>query len=377
MTSSPPPGVPATTRAVVIRGKGDVGIDDAVPTPRLREGYVLVRTTAVALNPTDWKHVDFAMGGDPTGARVGCDYAGIVKAVGPGVTTFKPGDRIAGGVHGANQSQHEDGAFAEYIAAKADIAFKIPDTMTDTDASTLGLGVTTVAQGLFQELKLNLPSDPVTTGEPILISGGATATGILGIQFAKQAGYRVLATASPKQFAYLQSLGVDAGDLADYHAGAQACAETLAAAAREHRNPGHVPLTKAWDCVASPETTELCARTLAATTGAASLHYRSLLPVADDVVRRVDARIDNGYSYYYKAFGEAFTKAVPFAASPADHAFACDFWRLAAELITAARIVPAPAFVDQGGAGLEGVLAGLQTLKAGDVHGGKLVYTMV
>lgn len=98
MTSAIPP----TTRALVIRGKGDVAVDPAVPTPKLRDGYVLVRTTAVALNPTDWKSADFLLGGDPTGSRVGCDYAGVVVEVGPNVTQpFKVGDRIAGGAHGS------------------------------------------------------------------------------------------------------------------------------------------------------------------------------------------------------------------------------------------------------------------------------------
>lgn len=94
--------VPTTTRALVVRGKGDIALDESVATPKLRDDYVLVRTTAVALNPTDWKTADNMMGGDPTGTRVGCDYAGVVVAVGAGVTQpFKVGDRIAGGAHGS------------------------------------------------------------------------------------------------------------------------------------------------------------------------------------------------------------------------------------------------------------------------------------
>lgn len=94
--------IPSTTRAIVVRSKGDIVLDPAVPTPKLRDGYLLVRTTAVALNPKDWKTADFLIGSDPTGTRVGCDYAGVVVAVGPNVTQpFKVGDRIAGGAHGS------------------------------------------------------------------------------------------------------------------------------------------------------------------------------------------------------------------------------------------------------------------------------------
>lgn len=72
--------------------------------PRLRDDYILVRTVAVALNPTDWTTLD-ARGND--GTLVGCDYAGIVEEVGKAVTRdFKKGDRVAGFGHGGTIWQH-------------------------------------------------------------------------------------------------------------------------------------------------------------------------------------------------------------------------------------------------------------------------------
>ena len=86
---------------MVIKAKGQATVT-TVPLPYLRDDYVLVKTTAIALNPTDWKNIDFASGGNPTGARVGCDYAGIVQEVGSKVTkSFARGDRICGVVHGS------------------------------------------------------------------------------------------------------------------------------------------------------------------------------------------------------------------------------------------------------------------------------------
>lgn len=70
----------------------------AIPIPKLRDDYILVRTVAIALNPTDWTTLD-AVGDD--GTLVGCDHAGIVEEVGKAVKKpFKKGDRIAGFGHG-------------------------------------------------------------------------------------------------------------------------------------------------------------------------------------------------------------------------------------------------------------------------------------
>jgi NADPH:quinone reductase-like Zn-dependent oxidoreductase len=87
------------TQAIVVLepGKG-AGLQN-VPIPTLREGWVLVDVKAVALNPSDWKKIDY--GAADLGSRVGCDYAGIVREVGQNVSRFKKGDRIAGFVHGA------------------------------------------------------------------------------------------------------------------------------------------------------------------------------------------------------------------------------------------------------------------------------------
>ena len=76
-------------------GKAELHV---VPLPHLPDDYILVRTVAVALNPTDWTTLDAK--GD-AGSIMGCDYAGVVEKVGPTVTrNFAIGDRIAGISHG-------------------------------------------------------------------------------------------------------------------------------------------------------------------------------------------------------------------------------------------------------------------------------------
>ncbi|CAK7223482.1 putative secondary metabolism biosynthetic enzyme [Sporothrix bragantina] len=365
--------IPATTRALVVRGKGDIALDPSISTPKLRDDYLLVRTTAVALNPTDWKSSEMMMGGNTVGTRVGCDYAGIVVAVGDKVTQpFKVGDRIAGGAHGSNQAQKEDGAFGEYIAVKPDLAFKIPDFMSNEDAASLPLGLTTVGQGFFQGLKLNTPEDPVKTPENILIYGGATATGQLGIQYAKLAGYRVLTTASAKHTEHLKSLG--ASEVMDYH-------DTEAALAGIKKALNGEALRYAWDTVSSNETADFCAKALAftpqsAASGEGSLHYYCLLSVDIEKIKKVDARIEGNVTLYYTAFGEEFEKWMVFPANKEHLKFAQKFWEQTRKLIDAGKIKPAQTFANRGGTGLEGVLEGLKELKANKVSGGKLVYTI-
>ena len=87
-----------TTKAIVYVDKGKAEIKD-VSLPVLRDDYILVKVNAVGLNPTDWKHIDLGL--TEPGSRVGCDYAGVVEAVGSKVEKkFKKGDRICGVVHG-------------------------------------------------------------------------------------------------------------------------------------------------------------------------------------------------------------------------------------------------------------------------------------
>jgi NADPH:quinone reductase-like Zn-dependent oxidoreductase len=171
-------------KAVVADGSAAV-LERSRPPPRLRDDCILIKVVAVALNPTDWKHLYSNL--VPPGCLLGCDFAGYIEAIGSAVTKqWSKGDRVAGVVHGGNPAKSEDGAFAEYIVAKGDICLKLPEYMSFEDAATLPLSVFTVMQGLYQKgLNLQLPSDASKEKESVLIYGGSTAAGALGIQFAK------------------------------------------------------------------------------------------------------------------------------------------------------------------------------------------------
>ncbi|EXJ77165.1 hypothetical protein A1O3_10323 [Capronia epimyces CBS 606.96] len=345
-------------KAVVSQNKEAVLVGDR-PVPKLRDDYLLVKTVAVALNPTDWKHAFYGLAAE--GGLLGCDFAGVVEEVGPAVTKpWAKGDRICGVAHGGNVLQPEDGAFAEYIVAKGDVQVKIPDHLSFEKAATVSLGATTVGQGLYQQgLKLNLPTDPVTSKTFVLIYGGSSATGALGIQYAKLSGYTVLTTCSPRNFSYVKSLG--ASEAFDYNE------PGAAAAIRKSTNNA---LTLAWDTISTEASARFCADALSSDSVgvAGELRYAAILPVK---APRDDVQTVN--TLMYSVFGEAYEfgpKKIP--ALPEDFEFAKSFMALTEKLLAEKKLVPHKELVGKNG--LQGVVQGLQDMKDDKVSASKLVY---
>ncbi|KAJ5641280.1 GroES-like protein [Penicillium lividum] len=324
-----------------------------VPLPTLRDGYILVKVNAIALNPTDWKHIDVVA---PPGTTIGCDFAGVIEKVGSNVgTEWQPGDRIAGFTHGGSEIQPEDGCGAEYCVVKAGVGMKIPDGMLDEEACTLGVGVTTVGQGLYQSLGLPLPGAKSKANFPILIYGGSTATGSLAIQYARLSGCtKIITTCSPRHFEQVKSLGADAAfDYKDPD-----CVQKI-------KNYTKDSLAHAFDCVSTSASAKFCAAAIGPNGGAVSY----LLPLKhdrEDVVAK--------YTLAYTAMGEYFSIAGgrEFGPRGEDLEFAKMFWKLSAGLFADGVIRAHPPRV--GKDGLEGVFAGYQAMREGKVSGQKLVY---
>ncbi|PVH95942.1 oxidoreductase-like protein [Periconia macrospinosa] len=339
-------------KAIQIQGPKVAKLVTDAPIPPLRPEYIRVKTVAVALNPTDWKHIDFRAS---KGAINGCDYAGVVEAVGSDVQNgLKVGDRVAGFIHGSNQSNHADGAFAEHVIAKSQLATKIPDSLSFEAASTLGCGITTVAQALYQSLELPWPTEPAATPFPILIYGGSTATGTLAIQFAKLSGLTVIATSSPRNFDLLKRYGAD--HVFDYKS---------PNVGQEIRKLTNDNLKHVLDCIAFESTAAICAEAISSKGGKYSaLQNVSKFP-RDDVV--------NAATLAYTGFGEPFSKGGKDYPALPDHLAVQDrFWRLVGELLAQGKIQPHPHELREGGLG--GILGGLDDLRKDAVSGVKLVY---
>jgi NADPH:quinone reductase-like Zn-dependent oxidoreductase len=185
---------------------------------------------------------------------------GTVVQVGPKVTkSFKPGDRVAGFTHGVNAVEKEDGCFAQYAVAKGDVQCKLPDNLSDEDAATLGVGVTTVGQGLYQSLGLPLPGSGQKADYPLLVYGGSTATGSLAIQFAVLSGAKVVTTCSPRNFPFVKALG--AAEAFDYND--PDCAKKI----REYTDD---KLTKVFDCISEGDSPKISSEAISSKGGVVS-----------------------------------------------------------------------------------------------------------
>jgi NADPH:quinone reductase-like Zn-dependent oxidoreductase len=287
---------------------------------------------------------------------VGCDYSGIVQEVGKNVKKpFKKGDRVCGFVHGANAVQPEDGAFAEYIVAKGDIQMHIPDNLSFQEAATLGVGINTVGQSLYQSLKLALPTEPIKTPVPILIYGGSTATGALAIQFAKLSGYTVITTCSPHNFDMVKRLGADA--VFNYRD---------PQSASEIRSYTKNNLKLVLDTISLESSAQYCDNAISTEGG----EYTALLPIE---IKR--ANVNDRWTLAYSVTGEHFEfDTMKFPAKPEDKEFAEKFWVIAEELLRAGKVKVHNLKVNPGG--LRGVMEGMKLMKEDKISGEKLVYNI-
>ncbi|MCL5270947.1 MAG: NADPH:quinone reductase [bacterium] len=171
------------------------------PAPTPAEGQALVRVKAVSVNPIDV----YLRGGMvpaplPLPYIVGCDLAGVVESVGPGVRRVKSGDRVWGSNQGLAGRQ---GTFAEYAAVGEEWLYPIPGGVADADAAAVAL------VGITAHLGLRLRAG-LAAGEAILVNGGSGGVGTVVIQMAKALGARVMATAgSDEKLDLCRRLGAD------------------------------------------------------------------------------------------------------------------------------------------------------------------------
>ncbi|OQE21668.1 hypothetical protein PENSTE_c011G03418 [Penicillium steckii] len=346
----------ATQSAIVVQEPGRAVLRQDAAIPELPENYILVKTKAVALNPTDWRHIDYVA---CNGATVGCDYAGIVEEVGAMVAkSFKKGDRVAGFVHGSNAARLNGGAFAEYVIAKGDLQIRIPDHMSFEAAATFGVGLTTVGQNLYQILELPLPGEETLEGDEaeetnILIYGGATATGSLAIQLARLSGLRVVTTCSEANRTLMFELGAHA--VFDYHD------PEVSEQIKEDTDDA---LELVLDTISTPQSASICSAAISSAGGS----YNALLDV-----RSAREDVDSHVSMAYDVLGEPYRmSAQEFTPDSANFEFGVKWWSTVQKLLEERRIMPHPYQVKSGG--LEGALSGLQLLREGKVRASKLVY---
>jgi NADPH2:quinone reductase len=173
-----------------------------LPDPVPGDGEALVRIAAASVNPVDTKiRARGPAIAPPAPVVLGCDLAGEVVAVGPGVDGLAVGDRVAGcagGVRGVS-----GGTYATLIAADARLLARIPASVPFRVAAAVPLAGITAFEGLFDRARL-------VAGQTVLVQGGTGGVGHLAIQLARAAGARVHATISSQDKAGIATdLGAD------------------------------------------------------------------------------------------------------------------------------------------------------------------------
>jgi NADPH2:quinone reductase len=175
-------------------GGPDVLKYEKITVPKPGPGEILIRHTAIGLNFIDVYHRS-GLYPLPLPFTPGTEGAGLVEALGEGVTTLKKGDRVAyaGGI----------GSYAEQRIMPANRVVKIPDSISDEIAAA------SMVKGMTAEYLLNR-TYKVKPGETILFHAIAGGVGLIACQWAKALGTTVIGTAgSPEKIALAKEYGCD------------------------------------------------------------------------------------------------------------------------------------------------------------------------
>ena len=191
-------------QAAVLDGPGARFRIGPVARPEPGPGEVLVRIKSSAVNPLDLKirAGQAAHARQPLPAILGIDLAGVVEAVGPGVTAFRRGDEVFGMTGGIGGLQ---GSLAEFAAVDADLLAPKPANLTMREAAALPLIFITAWEGLVDRAR-------VQAGQKVLVHGGAGGVGHIAIQIARAFDAEIFATGSAESRPFIEQLGAIAID---------------------------------------------------------------------------------------------------------------------------------------------------------------------
>ncbi|KAF2801103.1 zinc-binding dehydrogenase family oxidoreductase [Melanomma pulvis-pyrius CBS 109.77] len=350
-SASPTSGLPLT-------------ISNSVPIPTLQSPHdVLIRVLAIGLNPTDFKMVtQFPKQGNGSG----CDFCGTIEARG-GSASLSLGTRVCGAIFPYNlDDEHHDcsGAFSQWVVADSRHLLRVPNGWTDVQAAALGAvgwGTAAVAMADPRALGLaGLPSRPVEKWTPVLVHGGATATGLMAIQMLKLSGYAPIAVCSTAS----ASLVVKYGAVGAASYTSVECVETIKAIANG------VPIRYALDCITDAQSASICFAALARTGGwyacLENFHesWRTRRAIKTKVVMGFEMQgvdVDLGHDVYSRT------------ARPELHDLGIVWAREMQALLDAGSVKTQPIKELELDNGFEGIIEGLNMLRTGQIRGQKLV----
>ncbi|KAL1674684.1 chaperonin 10-like protein [Schizophyllum commune] len=324
-----------------------------VPTPGPNE--VLIANAAVAANPKDWKvpHWSYAPN---EGYVEGSDVAGIIAAVGEGVTEFVVGQRVAA-FPKMLAFENKWGAYQEYTVAPAATTFPIPDKVSFEQASTIPLAGMTGALGLFVKLGIPAPGRAEVAsnaGKAIILNGASTSVGAFTIQLAKRAGLYVVGVAGATKALALE-LGADV--VVDYreHKDEASLIRAIVAAT------GGRPTPWAYDAISEGGSALMLAKALAELNKDNQAKVTVLMPTPDAEKKQFPSTVTDVLTYV----GTSYTE---------DEEFAAPFYRHMSKWLADEKEPFIPNRVKIMPNGLDDVAEGLALLLNKKVHGEKLVY---
>ena len=196
-----PPHDPMQAITYCDYGTSEVLRLEPVEKPVPADDQVLVRVHAASVNPLDWHYMRgtpyfMRLGSGlrkPAVTRLGVDFAGTVESVGRSVTTLKPGDDVFG---------TRNGAFAQYLAVRAERVATKPAALTFEQAASIPVAAVTALQALRDKGKLQ-------AGEKVLINGASGGVGTFMVQIAKNLGGQVTGVCSGRNAEMVRTLGAD------------------------------------------------------------------------------------------------------------------------------------------------------------------------
>ncbi|SEE60959.1 NADPH:quinone reductase [Amycolatopsis lurida] len=175
-------------------GPEDLHLITDAPVPAPGPGEILLKVTAAGVNFADVMQTRGTYEGGPEAPYVaGFEAAGVVVAVGEGVTAPAVGDHVVG---------TGGGAFAEYMVMSAAGAVPVPGGWSDEQAIGLILNWVTALAALK-------PLGRLAAGETVLVQAAAGGVGQAAVRLAKHYGATVVGAASPGKHDSVRALGAD------------------------------------------------------------------------------------------------------------------------------------------------------------------------
>lgn len=247
----------ANLAAVIAEAKAPLEIQE-VETYEPGPHELLVRNEIIAFHPVEYKIAKLAIFPLQYPAILGSFFGGTVEAVGPQVTRFKVGDKVAAAKKfGAVGNQY--GAYQRYVIAWDSMASKVPEGTDLTILASLTGNLGSVI-GLFSgNARFDKPSlngFASAKHKKVLIYGGSSSFGSLSVQYVSQAGYSVVTTSSPTHKEFVSKLG--AVKVVDHTQEQGALVESLVSEG---------PYNLIVDCISLPNTIAITASVVAAQGG--------------------------------------------------------------------------------------------------------------